>query len=152
MKSLFGLPLKTGTILLSLFIILVGCSEEAGKTIKDAGTALEDQLGSIRDSDNAYVLSVKGGYFQDNPDQLFGETFEQFFGSPTWKYFKADSGEHVVEFTGYMMYEETEVKARFQFIVLEDETFEIGALSFNDVPQDTLTENAVLNAVFSLEE
>jgi hypothetical protein len=144
--------IRTGAILFTLLIILVGCSEDAGVKIKDLGKTLEDQVENVIDKDNPYVLSVKGGYLTDNPDQLFGETFEDFFGSPTWKYFEAESGEDIVEFTGYMMYAETEVKARFQFIVLEDETFEISALSFNDVPQNKLITDSVLNVVFNLEE
>lgn len=135
---------KLGIIAL-LLTVISGCSVESKQTAK----ALEDQLVSIADSNDPYVLSVKNGYPVDRPDQLYGDTFEQFFGSPTWTYFKAEDGEHVVEFTGNMMYMDSEVKARLQFIVNDDlETFEVGALSFNEVLQDQLITNAVLQTVF----
>lgn len=47
------------------------------------------------------------------------------------------------------MYEDTNVKARLQFVVNEDGSFETGALSFNDVPQNQIITNAVISAVFN---
>ena len=73
---------------------------------------------------------------------------QKFFDNPTWEYFVADSGEEIVEFSGNLMYEDTEVKARLQFIMHQDNTFEVGALSFNDVPQNILVTNQMLRAVF----
>ena len=131
------------------FMMLAGCSSEAKQQIQGLGTTITDHVGNVRDKDNSYVLSVKGGYPYAYPDQTFGEAFEQFFAAPTWTYFKAESGEHVVEFTGFMTYHDVEVKARMQFIVDdESDEFEVGALSFNDVPQAELIKAAVLAKVF----
>ncbi|MGO4369840.1 hypothetical protein [Paenibacillus sp. 2TAB19] len=128
-----------------LFVILSGCSVETKQTAQ----MIEDQIENVTDSANPYVLAVKGGYQEDNPDQLYGDTFEQFFAGPTWTYFLSDTDEHVVEFTGMMMYMDTEVKARLQFIVDdESDTIEVGALSFNDVPQTELIKLSVLTKVF----
>lgn len=136
-----------GIVFILLLVVLVGCSQEFESTAGTVGKAVGDQVNNILDRDNPYVLSVKNGYPFDRPDQLYGETFEKFFGTPTWKYFRADSGEDVVEFTGYMVYQDTDVKARIQFI-LDDGTFEVGALSFNDVPQNELIKQALLDTVF----
>lgn len=128
-----------------LFAFASGCSVETKQTAK----MIEDQIENAADSDNPYVLAVKGGYPEDRPDQLYGDAFEAFFASPTWTYFMSDTGEHVVEFTGTMMYMDTEVKARIQFIVDDEtDTFEVGALSFNEVPQTELIKLSVLAKVF----
>lgn len=137
--------LKITGIIVCALSILSGCSVES----EQMGKAIEDQVGNVTDKNNEYVLAVKNGHPLDMPDRLFGDTFEEFFGSPTWTYFKAETGENVVEFTGYMMYEEVKVKARLQFIV-EEETLEVGALSFNEVPQNELIKSAVLNKVFEV--
>lgn len=83
------------------------------------------------------------------PECEYGDVFDEFFGSPTWKYFEADTGEQVVEFTGYCIYQDVEVKARLQFILdMENETFESGAMSFNDVPQLELITTAMIQKAF----
>ena len=115
----------------------------------EEATEVSDQLQSVLDKEDEHVISVKNGYPNAIPDITYGEAFESFFGSPTWKYFEADIGEQVVEFTGYCTYHDAEVKARLQFILSEDgETFETGALSFNDVPQTTLIANAMVYKAF----
>lgn len=78
----------------------------------------------MSDKDNEHVLAVKNGHFKAYVNQPIGETFSKFFSDNTWKYFKAQSGEDIVEFTGYMMYRDTKVKARLQFIVGKEDEFE----------------------------
>jgi ribosomal protein S6E (S10) len=133
---------------LSLLLLLNACSADTEKSVNDASTNLKDQVSNIRDKDEPHVLSVKNGHLQDHPDKSLGDAFKAFFGEPAWKYFKSTSGEDVVEFTGYMMYQDTKVKARLQFLLKENESFEIGALSFNNVPQNELIQGQVLKAVF----
>ena len=101
------------------------------------------------DQEDEHVIGVKNGYPNAIPDITYGKAFESFFGNPTWKYFEADTGEQVVEFTGYCTYQDAKVKARLQFILSEDgESFETGALSFNDVPQSTMIANAMVYKAF----
>jgi len=142
------MKLHTSIVMLLLLLLTTACSAETEKAMNDITKAAEDQAADIASSNNPYVLSVKNGHFIDYPKRTLEEAFEGFFGSPTWKHFEADTGEQIVEFTGFMIYEEAEVKARLQFIVNEDTSFEPGALSFNDVPQNELTTNAVIAAVF----
>jgi hypothetical protein len=93
---------------------------------------------------------VKNGYPVSYPDCKYGDVFDEFFGSPTWKYFESTDGLDIVEFTGYCMYQNTEVKVRLQFILdVENSTFESGAMSFNDVPQTTLITAALIEKAFS---
>ena len=128
--------------------MLTACSSNSEKSIEDVTTDIVDQINNIADNVDPHVLSVKGGTLSNYPNQPIGDSFSEFFDNPTWEYFVADSGEEIVEFSGNLMYEDTEVKARLQFIMHQDNTFEVGALSFNDVPQNILVTNQMLRAVF----
>lgn len=129
-----------------------GCTEavkkDASEKAKDIAQEISDQAQNIADSEDEHVISVKNGHPELYPEITYGDAFDAFFGTPTWKYFEADSGEDVVEFTGYCTYQDTEVKARLQFILQEDGTFTSGAMSFNDVPQSQLITAAMLEAAF----
>lgn len=130
----------------------VGCTQETAKDVQkqaeDVVQEVADQAENIADSGDEHVVSVKNGYPEAYPEITFGEAFDSFFDSPTWKYFESEEGENVVEFTGYCMYQDVEVKARLQFILADDGTFSSGALSFNDVPQSQLIAGALLEKAF----
>lgn len=166
------------TICLTVFIsmlFLIGCSSEGAyrevdtkemsETVKDVVQEVADQTANIVDSEDEHVLLVKNGHPESYPDTTYQEAFERFFSYPTWKYFTGtkkgsdengdgtpDSAEEnvdIVEFTGYCMYEEVEVKALIQFTVdSESGTFTATYLSFNDVPQNNLMLIGLLEAAF----
>lgn len=127
---------------------MVGC-EEATKTAEKVVEDVEGKVQSELTKDNEILLSVKNGTLMDHPDIKIDDAFTNFFSSPTWKYFQAETGEDVVEFTGYCEYAGKEVKAKLQFLVEEGkETFEIGALEFNEVPQNELMKVGLLAAIY----
>ena len=95
-----------------------------------------------------YVSLVKNGHFNSYPDQTVGEAFDSFFSSPSWTYFEADTGEDVVEFTGGFTYYEQEAEALIQFIVYEDDSFEINAVSYNDIPQNMFNYMLLISAIY----
>lgn len=134
------------------FSLICGCTEsetkDAAKKAEDIVQEISDQAENILDSSDEHVLGVKTGHPNTYPDITYGDAFDNFFGTPTWKYFEADTGEDVVEFTGYCTYHDVEVKARLQFILAEDGTITYGAMSFNDVPQTELITIAMLEAAF----
>ena len=134
-------------ILIFQFNFLVSC-KNTDKVTKEAGKAITDAVGDLASKNDEHVQAVKNGTYPDYPDIKLGDAFENFFASPKWKYFVSTDGKDVIEFTGFCTYRDAEVKARFQFTLLDDNSFETGALSFNDVPQDTLTSNALLQKVF----
>lgn len=114
-----------------------------------SGQDIEDQIGNILQQEDEHVQMVKNGYPEMYPDLKYGEVFEAFFSNPTWTYFHAETGEDVVEFTGNCIYRDQEVKARLQFILdMENNTFQAGALSFNDVPQTELITSALISTAF----
>lgn len=135
-------------LLLTIACFFVGC-EDATETTKKITEDVNDSVQQITTKDNEFVLSVKEGTLEDYPDIIIEKAFSNFFSSPKWKYFQAEEGEQVVEFTGYCTYAEEKVKAKLQFIVGEDtDTFEIGALAFNEVPQNELNKIALIKAVY----
>lgn len=110
---------------------------------------------ALRSGDNnsivedSHVTAVKGGSPEAYPDITYGEAFESFFSNTSWKYFESDKGKDIVEFTGDCLYADTEVTATFQFeLDMEDGTFEIVYLGFNDVPQSILIEYALISKAF----
>ena len=130
---------------------------------------ITDQVTSIVQAEDEHIIGVKGGTPNAYPEKTYGEAFENFFGAPTWKYFvgtkegvdedgdgKPDYTEEnvdIVEFTGYCMYHDVEVKALIQFTLSkEDDTFEATYLSFNDVPQNMFMLSALLEAAFTDED
>ena len=109
----------------------------------------KDQISNVVDSNNKYVQGVKNAIPKQYPNTTYGDAFKDFFGSPTWKYFNATNGDAVVEFTGFCNYQNVEVKARLQFIMSKDgNTFTIGALDFNSVPQNELIKQSLLVNIF----
>lgn len=151
MKKLIGIMLAV-----TMSVSLCACSS------KD----ISDQVENIVQAEDEHVLAVKNGTPNAYPDQKYGETFDNFFGAPTWTYFvgtkegpdEDGDGEpdyteddvDVVEFTGYCMYSDTEVKARIQFTLdMDDGTFQATYLSFNDVPQSMLMLASLMEAAFT---
>lgn len=142
-------------LILSLFVSIAGCG------IRD----LTDQVANIFNTEDPHVLAVKNGSPFSYPEKTYGEAFETFFAFPTWKYFVGtvfgpdDDGDgepdytkenlDIVEFTGYCLYLDVEVKALVQFTLDEGEgVFEATYLSFNDVPQSLLMLAALVEAAF----
>lgn len=124
-----------------------------------------DQLVSLVQQDDEHVKMVKEGHPKAYPNKTYGKCFDSFFGTPAWKYFVGtqngpdDDGDgkpdytknnvDVVEFTGYCMYQEVEVKACIQFILDVDEgSFDATYLSFNDVPQNKLLLYSLISKAF----
>lgn len=155
MKKCFG-------IVLSIIIVI-------GLLSACESSDIEDQVINVMQSEDTHVLSVKGGTPSAYSEMTYGEAFESFFGSPTWKYFVGtkegadedgdgrpdytEENVEIVEFTGYCTYQDIEVKALIQFTLSkEDDTFEATYLSFNDVPQNMFTLAALLEAVFTNED
>jgi hypothetical protein len=149
---------KTMCIVIAIIMSILTCACGASD--------VTDQVANVVQSEDEHVIGVKEATPYAYPGKTYGETFENFFGSPTWKYFvgtkegpdEDGDGEpdytednlDIVEFTGYCMYRDTEVKALIQFTLdMESGTFEATYLSFNDVPQTTFMLNALIDAAFT---
>ncbi len=138
------------------FLQITGCKEVSDIT---------DQVLNIAQTENENVISIKNAENSNCPGVTYGEAFEKFFSMPTWKYFEGTQGGEdkdgdgiadtekktvdVVEFTGYCVYQNVEVKALIQFVLNKEEgTFRPDFLSFNDVPQNNLILGSLLEKAF----
>ena len=143
-KKIPVIPLVIAGIVI-LVIVLVVALHNGG-----SGDDSSDYTSSPAITYNPYVEMVKGGHPNSYPNRTYGEAFGSFFSSPRWSYFESDDGKDVVEFTGYCLYQNTEVQARFQFVLdVGNGTFETAYFAFNDVPQTKLMLSALLEKVFT---
>lgn len=132
---------KKGSIFIIIWILLVlvtGCGN----------SELKDSVKGMKDRNEGHVKIVKNGSFERYPNIKISEAFDTFFGNPQWTYFKAKSGEDVVEFSGNCMYQDVEVRAKMQFILNQDNSFQAGALSLNDVPQVVFMRGGLIEKVY----
>lgn len=140
--------LLLNSLVIGVILLAMGC-EDAKETAKKVTKNVEEKIQSEATKDNKYLRSVKSGTLNGYPNIKIDDAFANFFLSPTWKYFEDKTGKHVVEFTGYCTYMEKKVKAKLQFLVKEGKgSFEVGALEFNDVPQNNLTKVALIKAIY----
>lgn len=120
-------------------------------TYDSTGKELEDTVASFSDADR-YVLMVKEGYRDDNPEVTYEEAFSSFFSTPRWEYFKNDSGLDIVEFTGDYNYHDAQVKARIHFVVDEENgTFDAVYLALNELPQNSQKLSELIEEAFETE-
>lgn len=94
--------------------------------------------GQDADTDHRYIDVVKAGTLQDYDITTIEQAFSSYFTETTWHYYKARSGEHVVELSGNARYNEIDGEAFLQFVFDEhddDGQFNVGALKFNDIVQ-----------------
>ena len=163
--------MKRKSSCISIFLVLVvtffltACSS-AGSTYDNPVGDVVDKAVSMAQSLDENVLMVKNGSPRSHPNVTYDEAFGEFFGNPTWKYFKGTSdgpdedGDgkpdytkddlDVVEFTGRCTYQDVEVKALIQFVLdKEDGTFTAEYLSMNDIPQSELLLLTLIDKAFS---
>ena len=90
------------------------------------------------------VESIKGGSLNNCPGKTVGQMVSGFMSSPKWSSGKSTDGQEFVNVKGGIMYQDKEVTALIQFLVNGD-SFELGAVEFNGVPQISLMGLGLLN-------
>lgn len=170
MPIVYSLVALCGTVILMIGSGVLGhTGTPSYNTYNDRNYDIDDnesETDRFTPSEDIYVLGVKGGIPVDYPGKTYGEAFENFFGSPTWKYFVGtkegadedgdgrpdytEKNVEIVEFTGRCLYQDVEVTALIQFTLNEeDDTFEATYLSFNEVPQSMYMLSVLLETVFT---
>lgn len=98
---------------------------------------------------NKYVEFVKNGCPRAYPNTSYGEAFGSFFSNPSWKYFKSNNGEDIVEFKGDCFYQEVDVTATIQFVLdYDNEACEISYFDMNGVKQNLLVTGIIISKIF----
>jgi len=84
-------------------------------------------------TDNEYIEVVKEGYLSNFSDVTVRNAFNYAFFEPYWRYYKAKTGEHVVELSGDITFQGKKGHAILQFVVDEQNmAFSAHAMKFND--------------------
>lgn len=79
----------------------------------------------------------------------YGAAFNSFFSNPEWSYFKASTGEDVVEFEGRFSYSGSPATAKIQFVVdTSAGTFTAYHLSIDGEAQSKLMLATMIQKVF----
>ena len=89
-------------------------------------------------ADHKYVTLVKKGTMDMAPTIKIGAAFDDFFLNPEWKYFKSKSGMEIVEFNGECTWYNKPANCTIQFIIIGEDSFELGAISLDGI---NMTEN-----------
>ncbi|WP_245622802.1 hypothetical protein [Lysinibacillus contaminans] len=88
-------------------------------------------------TDNVYIDTVKGGHLTGFSEVTVRDAFNHALTEPYWRYYKAKTGQHVVELSGGISHSGEKGRAVIQFIVEGESTvFTLGAMKFNEVVQD----------------
>ncbi|MEK5332526.1 hypothetical protein [Lysinibacillus sp. FSL W8-0992] len=100
-------------------------------------------------TDNVYIDTVKEGYLVDFADVKVRDAFNYAFTEPYWRYYKAKTGQHVVELSGDILFSDEKGHAILQFIVNEEVTeFKLFAMKFNDVVLDSKQKGMLVGIVY----
>ncbi|MFJ7405596.1 MULTISPECIES: hypothetical protein [unclassified Lysinibacillus] len=100
-------------------------------------------------TDNVYIDTVKEGYLIDFADVKVRDAFNYAFTEPYWRYYKAKTGQHVVELSGDILFSDEKGHAILQFIVNEEATeFKLFAMKFNDVVLDSEQKGTLVGIVY----
>ncbi len=97
--------------------------------------------------DDKYVQVVKEGTMYMAPNIKIGKAFDKFFKSSEWKSFVSTDNRRVVEFHGDFKWKDKPAKLGIQFVIHPDNTFEMGAMTVNDVNMNTNDSASILHKV-----
>jgi rhomboid protease GluP len=82
------------------------------------------------------IQFVKACSTKAAPDITFGDSFEEYFTSPTWTCYTSTDNEDIVEFTGTYSYNGQSIPTKLEFTVdIENNSSTIKGLYYNDAEQ-----------------
>ena len=134
-----------------IILILAGCIalSTTACTIEQAANSAVDLVNSLNTSDSPEVKSVKNSYLTSYSDKItVGKALDSFLGNPIWQYFESEDHQKVVQCNGTCQYNDKTVEAKIQFLLNDDDTFEIHAMSLNDIDQNLLMMAAFMGKVY----
>lgn len=96
----------------------------------------------------AEILTVRYGKLDAYPGIGLGNAIDEFLSDPEWSVIESEDGNHFVNISGGMTYQEKPVRALLQFLVVDDR-FEFTALEFNGIVQNEIIRMALMNKMMS---
>ena len=124
--------------------LIVGISNKSNQSSSSSSSSSSSYVPTV----SPYVTMVKTAK-NTKYGITYGAAFDRFFTNPRWEYFRASSGEHVVEFKGGFSYSGSPATATIQFVLdLSAGTLEVYHLSINGQGQNQLMLATMVQKVF----
>lgn len=133
-----------GVVFFGAAMLLSGCGESE-QTIP---SSTEEVAGNESTEEKSRIPAVKEGKLEEYPDQSVGDAFDSYFSQPEWNDASVKEGKKLVEFTGHFVYEQEDVAAAIQFLVDENDDFEIEEVSYNGVSQNEVNIASLFTSIF----
>ena len=119
-------------IVISIIIAMIVFITSFDEIIQNESISLQEQINT---SDDATVLIVKSGSFNQCPSFSVEQVVNSFMSSPIWKAILADDGQNYVNIIGDITYFDKDVSVLIQYLVDEkNDIFEFNAIELNGVP------------------
>jgi hypothetical protein len=144
-------PIACGVSGWVVFIILAAGIENAGVSGGSKGSQPSSGQQQVRiTATDPKVDLVKNGHLSVNPNISIGKAVDGFMGNPRWESGTAQDGKEFVNVRGSIRYMEKEVEALLQFRITDRTAgaFEVRALEFNGVPQNHVTQIALIQKMY----
>jgi hypothetical protein len=97
---------------------------------------------------NPYIASVKGGYLESYPSKSIGSAINDFVRNPRWDTGLTDDGSRIVNVKGKVSYMNKPTEILIQFVLHEDDSFEIYTMELNDIPINRFEQMGFLEAMY----
>jgi hypothetical protein len=97
--------------------------------------------------DDKYVKTVKEGSMDMVSGVRIGKAFDKFFSDGKWKSFESKNKQRVVEFNGKCTWNDKPAVLMVQFILHDNNRFEMGALTINNVNMNRIDSVNILQKV-----
>ncbi|MEF2965848.1 DUF4339 domain-containing protein [Paenibacillus sp. M1] len=98
--------------------------------------------------DPSSVDLVKDGTLNSYPNKTVSQMVDNYFLNSKWEAFVADDRNTYINVTGEITYQGENTQVLMQFKLNNDDSFELYALEFNDVPQDMTTYTVLMNSMY----
>ncbi|MBE8948987.1 MAG: hypothetical protein SR3Q1_00080 [Quinella sp. 3Q1] len=95
------------------------------------------------------VQLVRNGTLKMNPNVPIGKAFDQFFANGKWKSFTSTENKSVVEFNGDCSWYNAPAKMTIQFIIVEENAFNLEYVGINDVAMNLFESTGIVEKVLS---
>lgn len=96
--------------------------------------------------DSDYVRFAKEAQMNACPSVTLEQLVDGYMASPEWQSLEVD-GRSLVNITGGIYFHEKPIDALLQFEINDDETLNINALEFNEIPQNQFMSAGLIEAM-----
>lgn len=148
-NSLYKLRIKDIDENTKIFFKVTSVKNNKESELSKAVYAITESKNSIEDM---YCQLIQNGYFDDYSSKTIKSAFDDFFVNSKWAYYKSNSNEDIVSFSGKCKFNNEIVTINLEFIVLDVniKSFRILKYLINDLNHPTSELPRLLDTVYGL--